>query len=197
MFRLSSPSAALHIGELQPAADALVPVAASASCQPALTEPSCGPTSSCEVSTCTPQPDTESGPWSKAALEVWNATSMVVRYMLLAWLIGAVIKLYVPDAWVIATLGKANPLAILSAAIFGIPAYTSNLAAMPLIGSLLENGMDPAAALAFLIAGPTTTLPAMSAVWGIVNRRVFALYISFSLVGSLVLGVLYKLISTL
>ncbi len=46
----------------------------------------------------------------------------------------------------------------------------------------------PAAALAFLIAGPTTTLPAMAAVWTLVKSRIFILYVSFSLVGAILLG---------
>ena len=52
----------------------------------------------------------------------------------------------------------------------------------------------PAAALAFLIAGPTTTLPAMAAVWGLVSRRVFALYLLFVLLGAIVLGYAYALV---
>ena len=77
------------------------------------------------------------------------------------------------------------------AAVLGIPVYISNLAAMPMVGELLVQGMHPGAALAFLIAGPTTTLPAMSAVWGLVNRKVFALYIGFSLIGAIIAGYLY------
>ena len=61
-----------------------------------------------------------------------------------------------------------------------------------MISGLLAQGMNPAAALALLIAGPTTTLPAMAAVWGLTNRRVFVLYVSFSLVGALVLGYVYS-----
>jgi uncharacterized membrane protein YraQ (UPF0718 family) len=89
-------------------------------------------------------------------------------------------------------LGRQNPWAILTAAFLGVPVYTSNLAALPMVSSLLKQGMNPAAALAFLIAGPTTTLPAMSAVWGLTSRRVFALYVSFSLVGAVALGYLYS-----
>lgn len=48
---------------------------------------------------------------------------------------------------------------------------------------------------AFLIAGPTTKLPAMAAVWGLASRRVFALCVSFSLVGAVVLGYLYHLVT--
>jgi uncharacterized membrane protein YraQ (UPF0718 family) len=63
-----------------------------------------------------------------------------------------------------------------------------------MISGLLNQGMAPAAALAFLIAGPTTTLPAMAAVWGLVSRRIFALYLLFILVGAVVLGYVYALI---
>jgi uncharacterized membrane protein YraQ (UPF0718 family) len=59
-----------------------------------------------------------------------------------------------------------------------------------MVSGLLEQGMSPAAALAFLIAGPTTTLPAMAAVWTLVKNRIFTLYVSFALVGAILLGYL-------
>jgi uncharacterized membrane protein YraQ (UPF0718 family) len=124
----------------------------------------------------------------RLAAETWAATTMVVKFMALAFFLEALITLYVPSDWIIGLLGNENPLAIPTAAMLGVPVYTSNLAALPLIGSLLAQGMNPGAALAFLIAGPTTTLPAMAAVWGLATRRVFALYVSFSLVGAVVLG---------
>jgi uncharacterized protein len=40
----------------------------------------------------------------------------------------------------------------------------------------MEQEMLPGAALAFLIAGATTTIPAMTAVYGITKPRVFAGY---------------------
>ena len=81
-------------------------------------------------------------------------------------------------------------------ALLGVPVYTSNLTALPMIGGLLAQGVNRAAALAFLIAGPTTTLPAMAAVWGLVQRRVFLLYVSFALLGALVLGLVYDWVLT-
>jgi len=126
--------------------------------------------------------------WRRLAAETWTATTMVIKFMLLAWFIGALIRLYLPESWVSSVLGGDNAWSIITAALLGIPVYTSNLTAMPLVGGLMAQGMQPAAALAFLIAGPTTTLPAMSAVWGIVNRKVFSLYIGYSLVGAVILG---------
>lgn len=129
--------------------------------------------------------------WPKLWRETRAATWMVVKFMSLAFFLEALISLYVPQAWIVALLGRQNPLAIPAAALLGVPVYTSNLAALPMIGGLLTRGMDPAAALAFLIAGPTTTLPAMAAVWGLVKKRVFTLYLLLALGGAVALGALY------
>jgi uncharacterized membrane protein YraQ (UPF0718 family) len=124
--------------------------------------------------------------------ETWNATLMVAKFMALAFFLEALITQYIPNEWIAGLVGRQNPWAIVTAAFLGVPVYTSNLAALPMVSGLLAQGMNPAAALAFLIAGPTTTLPAMSAVWGLTSRRVFALYVSFSLVGAVALGYLYS-----
>jgi uncharacterized membrane protein YraQ (UPF0718 family) len=129
--------------------------------------------------------------------ETWNASLMVAKFMLLAFFLEALIILYVPTELIAGLMGQQNTWAILSAALIGIPVYTSSMAALPMVGGLLTQGMSPAAALAFLIAGPTTTLPAMAAVWGLTTRRVFALYVSFSLVGAMVFGYLYALLDRL
>jgi uncharacterized membrane protein YraQ (UPF0718 family) len=127
--------------------------------------------------------------------ETWQATRMVVPFMALAFFLEALITFYVPSEWIAGLVGWQNDWAILSAALIGVPVYTSNLAALPLISGLLAQGMNPAAALAFLIAGPTTTLPAMAAVWNLTTRRVFVLYLSFSLVGAIWLGYLYSFVN--
>jgi uncharacterized protein len=124
--------------------------------------------------------------------ETVRATTMVLKFMLLAFFLEALIVLFVPESWVLSLLGPGNPLAIPTAALLGVPFYTSNLSALPMIGGLLAQGMEPAAALAFLIAGPTTTLPAMAAVFGLTIRRVFALYVAFSLLGAVALGYLFS-----
>ncbi len=135
--------------------------------------------------------------WKRLGVETWDATLMVVKFMTLAFFLEALIHLYVPSEWIVGLLGKENPWAIVTAAFLGVPVYTSNLAALPMVSGLLAQGMNPAAGLAFLISGPTTTLPAMAAVWGIARRKVFFLYVSFSLVGAVVLGYAYSLVASL
>ncbi len=129
--------------------------------------------------------------------ETWSATLMVAKFMALAFFLEALITLYVPSEWIAGLLGPDNPWAVATAALIGVPVYTSNLAALAMVGGLLTQGMNPAAALAFLVAGPTTTIPAMAAVWGLTSRRVFVLYVAFSLVGAVGMGYLYGLILAL
>ncbi|MFO7664084.1 MAG: permease [Chloroflexota bacterium] len=126
--------------------------------------------------------------WEETRGAIW----MVTKFMLLAFFLEALIKLYIPTAWITGLMGSDNMGAIWLAALLGVPIYTSNLAALPLVSGLLAQGMNPAAALAFLVAGPTTTLPAMAAVWGLVRRRVFALYVAIAFLGAIGLGISYS-----
>jgi uncharacterized membrane protein YraQ (UPF0718 family) len=132
--------------------------------------------------------------WSRLLNESVNATLMVLKFMALAFFLEALIILYVPAEWITGVMGQQNSWAIITAAILGVPTYTSNLSALPMVSGLLAQGMSPAAALAFLVAGPTTTLPAMAAVWSLVTHRVFALYVSFALAGAIILGYLKLII---
>lgn len=49
--------------------------------------------------------------------------------------------------------------------IVAVPAYLNGFAAIPLVGELIAIGMAPGAALAFLVAGGMTSLPAPMAVF--------------------------------
>jgi hypothetical protein len=126
--------------------------------------------------------------------ETWSATTMVAKFMALAFFLEALITLYIPEAWIAGLVGQQSSWSIVLAALIGVPVYTSSMTALPMVSGLLAQGMNPAAALAFLIAGPTTTLPAMAAVWGLATRRVFVLYISFVLLGAVVMGYVYLIV---
>jgi uncharacterized membrane protein YraQ (UPF0718 family) len=109
------------------------------------------------------------------------------------WIIGsmeALITRYVPQAAIAGISGERNALAVPLAALIGIPSNLSNFTALPIVSGLLAQGMQPGAAIASLIAGPVTTIPAMVAVHGIVQKRVFVLYFfSLGLFGATVMGV--------
>jgi uncharacterized membrane protein YraQ (UPF0718 family) len=121
-----------------------------------------------------------------------STTLWIGRFMVVAFVLEALIRLYVPQTAIVQWIGQAKPWAPALAALVGIPLYTGNLMAVPMVGGLLSQGMSSGAALAFLIAGPITTIPAMAAVWGVVKRRVFLLYVGIGLAGAIGLGYLYS-----
>lgn len=118
----------------------------------------------------------------------------VGKYILLAFVLEAVIVRYVPMDWVGSVLGSDNPFGPLLAAIIGVPAYTSGVSAIPIVRGLMDLGMDKGTALSFLVGGAATSIPAMVAVYSIVKRRTFALYLTYSMVGAIASGYIFRLL---
>ncbi|OGL09120.1 MAG: hypothetical protein A3F92_14475 [Candidatus Rokubacteria bacterium RIFCSPLOWO2_12_FULL_71_22] len=124
---------------------------------------------------------------------VWESVRLG-RWLLLAFVLEAVIVRYVPQAAIAQVLGRESWLAVPLAALVGVPLYLNSASALPIVSGLIAQGMQPGAAIAFLIAGPVTTVPAMAAVWGVARPRVFALYAGAGFGGALLLGALTNLL---
>jgi uncharacterized membrane protein YraQ (UPF0718 family) len=127
------------------------------------------------------------------ARDTGNVLLKLAGYMGIAFLLEALISRFVPQELVAGALGRDTVWAVPLATLIGIPFYTTNLSALGIVSGLLARGMSGAAALSFLIGGAVTTLPAMSAVWGIVKPRIFALYLGFCAGGALLAGFAYQL----
>ena len=117
----------------------------------------------------------------------------VGKFILIAFVLEALMLKYVPMDWVGRVLGSHNPYGPLLAALIGVPAYASSISAMPIVRGLMDLGMDKGTALSFMIGGGATSIPAMVAVYSIVKRRTFMLYITFSMAGAIAAGYLYRL----
>ncbi len=125
--------------------------------------------------------------------EIMKAVLIVTKFMGFAFLVTALITFYLPENLINGIISVRPSVQVVLATLIGIPMYTSNITALPVAGGLIDLGMNKGAALAFLIAGATTTLPAMIAVLGITKRRVFLLYLSFSLFGALLAGFCFNI----
>jgi uncharacterized protein len=126
--------------------------------------------------------------WSKVLREVLSQSLPLGGLLVVAFTLEALINQYIPQVAIASFLGNNNFWSVPLSAIVGIPLYLNNITALPIIDGLLDKGMQPGAAIAFLIAGPVTTIPAMTAVWGIIQPRIFALYLSIGLFGAILLG---------
>ena len=115
----------------------------------------------------------------------------LVKWLVLAYLIEALLVTYVPAEMIAGVVGGDGMAPIALGALVGAPAYLNGYAAPALVAGLMEQGMSSGAAMAFMVAGAVTCIPAMVAVWSLVRRQVFAAYVCFGIVGAILSGVLF------
>lgn len=141
--------------------------------------------------------------WGEAARrraftgEARSAALFLSKWLLFAFAIESLMSAWLPAEVVADSLGGESWEAIPLAVAVGVPAYLNGFAAIPLVGELMYLGMAPGAALAFLIAGGVTSLPAAMAVHALVRRAVFFWYLAIALTGSLLAGFAYQAVLAL
>ncbi len=126
------------------------------------------------------------------ATEARDVSLFLTKWLLLAFALESLMVAWLPGELVAKTLGGDGLLAVPLAVVVGVPAYLNGYAAIPLIGELMNNGMAWGAALAFMVAGGVTSLPASMAVYAIARRTVFVWYLVIALAGSLLIGFGYQ-----
>ncbi|WP_417722796.1 permease [Salipiger sp.] len=119
----------------------------------------------------------------------------LVKWLLLAYVIEAVMLRHVPAESIAALLGGEGIVPILLGAVIGAPAYLNGYAAVPLVHALLEQGMSDGAAMSFVIAGGVSCIPAAVAVWALVKPRVFAAYLGYAVFGAIIAGLAWGAIA--
>jgi hypothetical protein len=83
----------------------------------------------------------------------------------------------------------------LAATLVGIPTYLNGNAALPLVAGLLAQGMAPGAAMAFLVGGGVTSVPAALAVWAVARRAIFVAYLAFATLGAVLSGLAFQMLA--
>ncbi len=118
-------------------------------------------------------------------------TLFLGKWLALAFLLESLMLAWVPAELVASTVGGSGWLPVLGATLVGVPAYLNGYAALPLVGGLIEQGMAPAAGMAFLLAGGVTSIPAAIAVYALAPPPVFIASLAFALLGALAAGLLF------
>ena len=115
------------------------------------------------------------------------------KWLGLAFFLESLMVAYVSSDWIASWVGADNVFAIPLAAVVGVPSYLNGYAAIPLISGLIDIGMTPGAAMAFVTAGAVSSIPAAIAVWALVKKPVFLLYLALGLAGSIATAWAYQL----
>jgi uncharacterized membrane protein YraQ (UPF0718 family) len=116
------------------------------------------------------------------------------KWLVLAFVLESLMITYVPADLLGQWLGSDSTWAIPLSAVIGVPAYLNGFVAVPVVASLIENGMTPAAALSFMLAGAMTSIPAAIAVFSLVERALFFWYVMLALTGAMAAGWAYQLL---
>ena len=124
-----------------------------------------------------------------SAITAW----FLIRWLALAFVIESLMTAWLPPEAIAHWLGT-GPFAIPLAVLIGVPVYINGLAAVPFVAGLIQLGMSPPASLAFMLATTATGFAAMTAVWALVRPKVFALYLMFAVLGSLLAGYTYEFV---
>ncbi len=119
----------------------------------------------------------------------------LAKWLALAYVLEALLVTYVPASLIAGAVGGEGLLPIVISALVGVPAYLNAYVAPPLLAGLTEQGMSMGAAMAFIIAGGVSSVPAMAAVWSLVKREVFAAYLLLGLTGAILSGVIFQLVA--
>ncbi len=130
----------------------------------------------------------------KFSAELKANAVFLIKWLALAYVLEAALVTYVPADLIAGVVGGDGFGSVVISALVGMPAYLNSYVAPPLLAGLMEQGMGAGAAMAFMIAGAVSSIPAMAAVWSLVKPKVFATYLGLGFAGAVLSGVLFQLV---
>nr|WP_319395535.1 SO_0444 family Cu/Zn efflux transporter [uncultured Desulfobacter sp.] len=108
-------------------------------------------------------------------------------------IIAGIITFFFPSG--VSTWSQNNPLlSMLVMLVAGIPMYVCATSSTPIAAALILKGLNPGAALVFLLAGPATNAATMGVVKSMFGTRALAIYLGMISICSLAMGALLDLI---
>jgi len=117
--------------------------------------------------------------------------AFLIKWLTLAYVLEALLVRYLPAELVAGVAGGDGVGPVVLGALAGMPAYLNGYVAPPMLAGLIAQGMSDGAAMAFLVAGAVSCIPAMAAVWALVRPPLFALYLGFGLIGAVAAGLVF------
>lgn len=114
--------------------------------------------------------------------------ALVLQWLAFALTVEALFRSHLGD-WGYSLLADVDRFwAVPLAVSIGGPLYIEGYAALPLLRGLIEAGLTPGAAMAFLISGAAISAYSAVAVWSLMRPVIFCLYLSLGIAGALGAG---------
>ncbi len=118
-------------------------------------------------------------------------TKLIVICLGLAFAVEYQMQVYMAPEALAEYVGRQSQWAIPIAVLVGSPAYLDGYSALPLARGLIDHGMSPGAAIAFLVSGSVVSIWGAIAIYPILSLKPFFLYLLLAAIGSLTVGWVY------
>ncbi|MGN1341552.1 MAG: permease [Oscillospiraceae bacterium] len=126
--------------------------------------------------------------------QVCSTAKKVFIYVLIGVGIGAVIHNWIPENFIINTLGSNNPFGVIIATIAGVPMYADIFGTIPIAEALLAKGALLGVVLSFMMGVTTLSLPSMIMLRKAVKPKLLGIFIAICTVGIILVGYLFNLV---
>ena len=128
---------------------------------------------------------------------VGSTLKKVFPYILLSVAVGAVIHNWIPENWIINTLGVKNPLGVIIAVFAGIPMYSDIFGCISISESLLAKGALLGVVLSFMMAVTTLSLPSLIMLKKAIKTKLLVIFVSICVAGIILVGYFFNVFQTL
>jgi uncharacterized membrane protein YraQ (UPF0718 family) len=130
--------------------------------------------------------------WQAVLAELGQTAPRLMAYFLGFATIGFWLNSLIPGEWMSSLFSSGQLHSVPLAATLGLPFYVNTEASLPFIRSMLNAGMSPGAAMAFLITGAGTSVGAIGGALTIARWRVIGLVMGTLWVGAIIFGFGYN-----
>jgi uncharacterized membrane protein YraQ (UPF0718 family) len=130
--------------------------------------------------------------------KMYEGAKKIGKFVLIGVVVEVLAERYIPHDWFLNILESNNPLIVPVIAVAAIPLHINQITSVSFLWGfndiLIESGkqMSNSVGLAFLVGGPVTAIPAMAVFLSLFKKRVFMLYITLCVTGTLIVSYLYE-----
>lgn len=123
--------------------------------------------------------------------ELLSMTRLIALCLTFAFAAEFLLRDLLPPHLLATYVGEGSIYAIPLAVLVGAPMYLDGYAALPLVRGLLDLGMSPGAAMAFLVSGGAVSVWGVMAVVAVLRPPTLALFVTLAVAGSLAVGYVF------
>jgi uncharacterized protein len=159
--------------------------------------PAPAPASDCCQDTCHEEEEQERGGVLRRAAGYAYGPLMadLTPWLLIGFALSALITAAVPDSFFGEVLPSGWP-AMGAMLLLGVPMYVCATASTPIAAALMAKGLEPGAALVFLLAGPATNVATIAVLRGLLGGRTLVVYLAsiagFALLAGWIIDLVYS-----